>query len=148
MRRGLPLSALFLAAAVVAAAVVPSAVARAEERPRDSLSGVLELPAAAPQFAPVKDPFRSPIVPQAPPPEPSPAPQESELPALLLTAVMQGSGGNAAIVNGVILRPGDAFMDMQVLEIGRNRIVFRRGEGRVTIFMQELLYNQHSLGGK
>lgn len=148
MRRGFPFPAVLLAAAVAAGGIVPCSVARAAaaESTPASLSGVLDLPAAAPRYFPVKDPFSSPIVPRAPQPEP--APQESELPALLLTAVMQGSGGNAAIVNGVILRPGDAFLDMQVLEIGRNRVLFRRGEGKVTIFMQELLYNQHSLGGK
>ncbi|MHB8836172.1 MAG: hypothetical protein ACYC9Y_10740 [Candidatus Methylomirabilia bacterium] len=147
MRRFL-FPALLLAASLAAGGVVPRASARAAaaEQPQASLSGVLELPAAAPRFLPVKDPFRSPIVPKAPASEETS--KEAALPALLLTAVLQGSGGNAAVVNGVILRPGDAFMDMKVLEIARNRVLFQRGEAKVTIFMQELLYNSHSLGGK
>lgn len=148
MKRRSLFPAFLLAASLAAGGIVPCAIARAAaaEKPRASLSGVLELPAEAPRFSPVKDPFRSPIVPKTP--EPKEARKDVELPALLLTAVMQGSGGNAAIVNGVILRPGDAFMDMKVLEITRNRVLFQRGEAKVTIFMQELLYNSHSLGGK
>ncbi|MDP1605012.1 MAG: hypothetical protein Q8M03_17315, partial [Legionella sp.] len=148
VRCSFPFPAFLLAASLVAGGAGRCAVARAAaaEQPQASLSGVLEMPAAAPRYFPVKDPFRSPIVPQVPQPEE--AKKDVELPALLLTAVLQGSGGNAAVVNGVILRTGDAFLDMKVLEISRNRVLFQRGEGKVTIFMQELLYNQHSLGGK
>lgn len=148
MKRRFLFPAFLLAAFLLAGGVVPCAIARAAaaDEPQASLSGVLELPAVAPQFFPVKDPFRSPIVPKTP--EPEEARKDVELPALLLTAVMQGSGGNAAIVNGVILRPGDTFMDMKVLEITRNRVLLQRGEGKVAVFMQELLYNSHSLGGK
>jgi hypothetical protein len=141
-------AALLVAAFLAAAGGVPFPAARgaAAEEPQTSLSGVLDLPAGAPLSPTVRDPFRSPIVPRA-------ADQEGagkavELPPLLLTAVLQGTGSAAAVVNGIILRPGDAFLDMKVLEISKNRVLFQRGEGKVTLFMQEKLYNPLSLGGK
>jgi len=35
-----------------------------------------------------------------------------------------------------------------VLEISKNRVLFKRGEGKVTLFMQKNLYNPLSLVGK
>lgn len=123
--------------------VAPAASAR---EPQASLSGVLDLPAAEPRSLPVKDPFRPPIEPRTANQDTSD--KATELPPLLLTAVMQGSTSVAAVVNGTILRPGDTFLDMLVLEIAKNRVLFQRGEGKVTLFMQEKLYNPLSLGGK
>lgn len=114
------------------------AAGAAAEEPRASLSGVLELPAAEPPLPPVKDPFRSPIVPRAA--EPGEQAKLPALPPLQLTAVLQGPESVAAVVNGTILRPGDAFLDMKVLEIAKHRVLFQRGEGKVTLFMQEKLY--------
>jgi hypothetical protein len=122
---------------------VPVARTATTGEPGVSLSGVLDLPAGESWLPPVKDPFRSPIVPRIIEQDVAP-----ELPPLILTAVLQGSGSAAAVVNGTILRPGDAFLDMKVLEISKNRVVFMRGEGKVTLFMQEHLYNPASLGGK
>lgn len=129
--------------AVAAAVQVPFAWTATTGQPGVSLSGVLDLPADESLLSPVKDPFRSPIVPRAVDPDAAP-----ELPTLILTAVLQGSGSAAAVVNGTILRAGDAFLDMKVLEISKNRVLFQRGAGKVTLFMQENLYNPLSLGGK
>jgi len=65
-----------------------------------------------------------------------------------LVSVRRLLRSRTATERNVILRVGDAFMDMKVLEIARDRVLFQRGEAKVTIFMQELLYNSHSLGGK
>lgn len=148
MKRDSLFPTFLLAVCLAAGGVVLCAVARgaAAAEPQSSLSGVLDLPAGTPRFSPVKDPFRSPIVPQTPAPEE--ARKDVALPPMLLTAVLQGPGGNAAVVNGVILRPGDAFLEMKVLEITRNRVLFQLGEGKVTLSMQESLYNPLSLGGK
>ena len=124
------------------AASVAAAGAPAAQDPLASLSGVLDLPAVEALPLTVKDPFRPPITPRAA------EGKADELPPLLLTAVMQGTGRAAAVVNGTILRAGDVFLEMKVLEIAGNRVVFQRGEGKVTLFMQEKLYNPLSVGGK
>lgn len=137
---------IFLLAALLTAGGVaqfPVALTAAAEQPGVSLSGVLDLPTGEPRLFPVKDPFLSPIVPRIADPDAAP-----ELPTLILTAVLQGSGSAAAVVNGTILRAGDVFLDMKVLEISKNRVIFKRGEGKVTLFMQENLYNPLALGGK
>jgi hypothetical protein len=122
-----------------------AAAASGAPQPQASLSGLLELPAEPAPLA-VKDPFRAAIsAPAARQEEPAKGP---ELPPLLLTAVLEGPGSVAAVVNGTILRPGDAYLDMTVLEISKNRVVFQRGAGKVTLFMQEKLYNSLPLGGK
>lgn len=136
----------FLLAALLTAGVagqVPVSRTAAAEQPGLSLSGVLDLPTGEPRLFPVKDPFLSPIVPRTAEQDEGP-----ELPTLILTAVLQGSGRAAAVVNGTILRAGDVFLDMKVLEISKNRVIFKRGEGKVTLFMQENLYNPLALGGK
>lgn len=132
-----------LTVCLVAGSAVPNLAALAAAEPQPSLSGVLDLPAEEPRVLPVRDPFRPTIGPRV-----AEQPSAPELPPLLLTAVLQGSGSAAAVVNGIILRRGDAFLDMQVLEITKNRVLFQRGEGKVTLFMQENLYNSLSLGGK
>ena len=97
----------------------------------------------------MKDPFRPVIAPRAPEREPDDERSRAmELPPLQLTAILQGPDRAAAVVNGTILRPGDAFLDMLVLEIVKNRVLFQRGEGKVTVFMQENLYNPLLPGGK
>jgi hypothetical protein len=145
VKRHLPLPVFLLAVFLVAGGAWPALLARAATaaEPQTSLSGVLDLPVAETQPILVKDPFRPPLAPRTA--EPASAP---ELPPLLLTAVLQGSGSAAAVVNGIILRQGDAFLDMKVLEIAKNRVLFQRGDGKVTLFMQENLYNPLSLGGK
>ena len=132
-----------LLAAFVLAGTATSGVSRAAatEAPQLSLSGILDLPGGDSQPLRVKDPFRPPIGPRI-------AETAPELPPLLLTAVLQGSGSAAAVVNGSILRRGDLYLDMKVLEIAKNRVVFQRGDGKVTLMMQENLYNPLSLGGK
>jgi len=135
------LSSFLLAAG--GAATDPAAWAAAAAEPQISLSGVLDLPAGEPRQLPVKDPFRPSLGPRV-----ADLGETPDLPALLLTAVLQGSGSAAAVVNGVILRRGDAYLDMKVLEISKNRVLFQRGAGKVTLFMQENLYNPLSLGGK
>ncbi len=145
MKRDLLFRSFLLAAFLAASGAVHVTAARTAitEESRESLSGVLDLPAGEPRLPPVKDPFRSPIVPHTAEPDAAP-----ELPRLVLTAVLQGSGSAAAVVNGTILRTGDSFLDMKVLEISKNRVLFKRGSGKVTLFMQENLYNPLSLGGK
>lgn len=148
MRRGLPFPRLLLAALLAAggAAICPGGQAAAAGEPQASLSGVLDLPSAQPQPLTVKDPFRPAIAARAA--EPGEAARLPELPPLLLTAVLQGAESAAAVVNGTILRRGDAFLDMTVLEIAKNRVLFQRGEGKVTLFMQEKLYNPLPREGK
>ena len=145
MKRHLLLPVFLLTACLVVGGACPALLARAATaaEPQTSLSGVLDLPVVETQPIQIKDPFR-------PPPAPRVVEQVSapELPPLLLTAVLQGSGKAAAVVNGIILRQGDAYLDMKVLEIAKNRVLFQRGDGKVTLFMQENLYNPLSLGGK
>jgi hypothetical protein len=145
VKRHLLFPAFLLTAFLVTGIACPVRVARAATavEPQTSLSGVLDLPVVEIQPIQVKDPFRPPLAPRVA--EPASAP---ELPPLLLTAVLQGSGKAAAVVNGIILRQGDSFLDMKVLEIAKNRVLFQRGAGKVTLFMQENLYNPLSLGGK
>lgn len=142
-RRVLP--AVLLAASLAAGGPAPFVAARAAAapEPQASLSGVLDLPDGESLPLAVKDPFRPAIVPHV-----AGKTAADELPPLFLTAVMQGSGSAAAVVNGTILRPGDAFLDMKVLEITKTSVLFQRGAGKVTLFMQERLYNPLSLGGK
>lgn len=141
----------FLAALLIGG-VVPFGVAPAaavEELPQVSLSGVLDLPAEESRDLPLKDPFRSPILPpKAGAGGGADRSKAPEPPPLRLTAILQGPGRAAAVVNGTILRPGDTFLDMTVQEIAKNRVLFRRGEGKVTLFMQENLYNPLSTGGQ
>lgn len=119
-------------------------IAAAEEGPQPSLSGVLAVPAGERQESPLKDPFRSPISPRDERVERQKTP---ELPPLQLTAILMGPGRTAAVVNGTILRPGDTYLDMKVLDITKNQVLLQRGVGKVTL-IQGGLYNPLSRGGK
>lgn len=126
-------------AAVAALALVAAAAGPAGGAGGPSLSGTLPVPESAVRVRPFKDPFR-------PPPEPASvaaaaAAPRPQLAPLQLTAVLQGAGRSTAVVNGVILRPGDSYLGMEVLSIHRRKVIFRRGGDLVEVMMRDELYN-------
>lgn len=146
MRR-LPLCPLCLLSALVVSGgwPTPQSAAAAAQAQR-SLSGVLVIP-RSPEL-PVKDPF-------SPPAElfhgagtGKDKTAGEELPRLQLTAIVWRTDQASAVVNGAILREGDQFMGMRVLNITRDQVHFQRGEGKLSLILHQTLYNALSSEGK